>query len=197
VSVQEKKKPTMIGDWPEKKARNDRIRSLAKEENTYGEIVAMLKSDYPGLTRECVAGVIKSAGDSEAKATGIPKPIRKPGRRASATVPKRTPPPQAKSSFGKISFGKISTQAPPRPKAPPRPPSEVIAQYEREAPPGAVGLFERTGCCWPFGDPREGLRYCNALRCKVRTPGGSVVATKYCSDHWGARRTTKNTKVLA
>lgn len=72
-----------------------------------------------------------------------------------------------------------------------------LARIEQEAPHGS-SLFESTyGCCWPFGEPRVGLTYCNAPCCTVKVPGlPTPQKTRYCVAHWLKRNATRHTRVI-
>lgn len=72
-----------------------------------------------------------------------------------------------------------------------------------DARPESVAIpFEQvTGCRWPFGDILDNppLTYCNAACCSVTVRGGDGTShrTRYCADHWNARRASNHTKVVA
>lgn len=80
---------------------------------------------------------------------------------------------------------------------PKRKPGQIDpAKYEREAPPTAVKRDHLKGCIWPYGEPRDGLVYCNAPCCRVQM-GDRVTQTRYCAEHWEARRASRHTRILA
>lgn len=72
-----------------------------------------------------------------------------------------------------------------------------LARIEQEAPMLAVSFAVVSGCCWPFGEPKAGLTYCNAPCCTVKVPGlPTPKKTKYCRAHWEKRNATRHTRVI-
>jgi hypothetical protein len=72
-----------------------------------------------------------------------------------------------------------------------------LARIEEEAPALAVVFVAVSGCCWPFGEPKAGLTYCNAPCCAVKVPGlPTPQKTKYCEAHWLKRNATRHTRVV-
>lgn len=88
------------------------------------------------------------------------------------------------------------------PMRPPVKPPAYVPEPIPALPSGdvkGVSLEDRTGCIWPFGDLRiDGrLTYCDAPCCRVRRRGDTIVhRTRYCSEHWDTRRSSRNTEVV-
>lgn len=172
--------------------RNERVIALASRGRSFSEIAQMLQPEYPGLSREAVAGIVKRAHDKQAKQQNLPTGRILPKARL-----------QTRGHDHEARQALKAPSQPPKPISPPRPPAEPISKYEKPLPDGRTGVpyEERTGCSWPTGDAREGgLTFCNAPRCRVtrHSQNGAVSwRTPYCETHWKARRRSAYTKVLA